>query len=1216
MAEQGWPVLYAHLPEELPNVSSVAGLMSEIRRFAVGDLSGGTYHFREEALDALDAALATLDQVLDQRFGPGKGLVVAAIENFDELLEKFVRKANRAIQRRAGGSPKGKRPPSGVTAGDSAVELALRGVLERRSNRLMFAISATCNIRNDHPAHPLFQWIKERSLEAWTTTEVLAYALRRRQLAKGQDALLSPGEQIRLKALANFTGGAPRMIAVLVDHLLDQDLEHATLNLAALIDELTPYYKHRMDDLGDECQEVFDALLRGGEPASQTEIAARFTEKPAQNKIAMAFHKLQVERLVVGTREVGGQSKSTLYRATDRVMAYWYKQRQVIGHDPAKSGISHFEEAVELLVGWYSRDDLRIEAENFAHTGRREEAAFLRHLSRHGISRPGLPGSESPPSRCAPRRHLTFGFVLRLELLLRILEPVEQIAGREIIDAFKSDALGDLIKRLDQESRKTTGRWQVFLLCALAVAHALRGATLREDECAEMVLVEALHAAESDVDANILVRHFSALVQFHIVGDIEAAIREVDSMNLESAATLEARMAAQYDAAWVNWRRKDYETSLRLSKIALELAVKLALPAYESRSLDAIAHVLDRLGRWGEALEVARQAVERARQGQDVGLEADALLRVSNVLFKLGRHQESLAEAEKTMEQARKVENSRIASSAFVQQSDCLNALQRSEEALTAARKAETWAQTAFDANTQAEALLQQGSALTGLDRRSEAIDLLRKALELGGDNENLRWRILGFLGRCLGWLGRHEDAIESLVEATALGVRQGSIKARTNDLQNLLIYARQLPGSADFSVSGPKILAAFDELADLDAAKALDFVAVAFRVATALGQYQAFESGLRRAVRKGAIRPDTAAALTRELNRIHEASGRAKGYAAMVSVLTALEPESGEADTASDSRHVLVRGLILLLRDAGLLRDLADFLAERDSATFGAQIDALKGQALYLESGGEQAAIERIDPDLARLYQSMSKIGPLPTRLPQAEDPDLALRPCVVTPTTSTHFAGLLLEEATPATIARFDQLAPNLPITNLEEFDSTKLRAAALPFLPGASLLLLPHRSNGIAVPFVLHAEGLVLAERRTEWIYRLMARRPPLDLSNDTEATKTLFAYLRFLCSVVITSLSGIRLIELPSQIPWILKATEVDRERVSAQVKPMVRQDNERERAVLRVTMLHSDKLWRAVVQISPDGKPEMPDEELLEEDLPIRSGLAEYLVVSD
>lgn len=211
------------------------------------------------------------------------------------------------------------------------------------------------------------------------------------------------------------------MIAVLVD-LLDQDLEHATLNLAALIDELTPYYKHRMDDLGDECQEVFDALLRGGEPASQTEIAARFTEKPAQNKIAMAFNKLQAERLVVGTREVGGQSKSTLYRATDRVMAYWYKQRQVIGHDPAKSGISHFEEAVELLVGWYSQDDLRIEAEKCAHTGRREEAAFLRHLSRHGISRPGLPGNESPPSRRAPRRHLTFGFVLRLELLLRILD--------------------------------------------------------------------------------------------------------------------------------------------------------------------------------------------------------------------------------------------------------------------------------------------------------------------------------------------------------------------------------------------------------------------------------------------------------------------------------------------------------------------------------------------------------------------------------------------------------------------------------------------------------------------------------------------------------------------------------------------------------------------------------------------------------------------------
>ncbi len=158
LAGEGWPVVYAHLPEELPNVSSVARLVDEIRRFAVGDLRGGIGYFRDESPDALESAVAGLDRAMDERFGPGKGLVVAAIENFDELLEKFVRKATRAARRREGEPPQSKGLPKGLTAGDLAVELALRGILERPSNRLMLAISATRNIRNDKPGHPLFQF--------------------------------------------------------------------------------------------------------------------------------------------------------------------------------------------------------------------------------------------------------------------------------------------------------------------------------------------------------------------------------------------------------------------------------------------------------------------------------------------------------------------------------------------------------------------------------------------------------------------------------------------------------------------------------------------------------------------------------------------------------------------------------------------------------------------------------------------------------------------------------------------------------------------------------------------------------------------------------------------------------------------------------------------------------------------------------------------------
>ncbi len=156
---------------------------------------------------------------------------------------------------------------------------------------------------------------------------------------------------------------------------------------------------------------------------------------------------------------------------------------------------------------------------------------------------------------------------------------------------------------------------------------------------------------------------------------------------------------------------------------------------------------------------------------------------------------------------------------------------------------------------------------------------------------------------------------------------------------------------------------------------------------------------------------------------------------------------------------------------------------------------------------------MERIDPDLARLFQSMAEIGPLPTRLPRSEDPDLAIWPCVVAPLGSRSFGGLILDTAAPQLIALFNALAPRLGIANLDEFDSSGLRVAALPFLPSASLLLLPHRSNGIAVPFALYPQGMVLVGRSLDWIYPLIAHRPsPPSWQGGTPGPE-LEGYVRF-------------------------------------------------------------------------------------------------------
>lgn len=1253
LAKGGCPVAYAHLPEELPNVSSIAALVEEIRRLMLGQLTGGIGYYRDEAPDALDRATKALDAALDERFGPGKGLAVAAIENFDELLDRLARKAQRAVRRRGVGQPQA---PRGLSAGDWAVELALRGLIERRTSRLMLVITATRAIRNDHPSHPLFQWVNEIKLEPWTDAEVLEYALRRRKLSKGETAQLSEKEQIQVKALAEFASGAQRMITVLVDHLLEQDLDHATLNLSALIDELTPFYQDRIKALGDEAGLVFDALLRGGEPASQTEIAARFAERTLnQSILAEAFKKLQSERLVVGVKERGGNKKAILYRVADRIMAYWYKQRQVISHDPAANGISHFEEAVELLVRWLSRDDLALEAERFARHGRREEAALFSYLSRHGL--PPRDGSGS--RRHGPRRHLTFGFALRLELLARLLEPEDRPEAARTIAQVKSGDFSTLIEALKRQVQCGMGPRRVFNLCALGVAHALGGADHeRDDQRAEAALTQARAVAEveANCDVKMMVDLLSAMMQWHVLGDKSKSLAQDKAIYglLDEAVTPEAKLIAHHSKGFASYHDGDYREALEQAEVALELSQELVLSGWESRCHEQLAWAFHSMGNSERALDEARQVVAWARRSADAEREACGMIMISAWESILGRREESLDAALQAVAPAMTAEDFSTAAYVFLLQCQNLAALGRHDEALTAARQAAEHAASACDASREqeafvaeigalnalrhyeqalgaavrmfawaarnrddaarAEALFEQGGALDYLGRRDEAVAALRQALAIGHADNAFCYRVLSLLGYVLRRLRRDEEAVTTLAEAIKLGGTLDEPAAQRTDLDNLLISADRLPATITYGPLGEIILSAFADLAALDLAQALVRLRLALRVSIALSRYDALETVLRLAERNGALDGPQLQTLARELGRAIDSQGRAKAYAACMDVLASLTPGEDSDPSGRNARDSLLDLLASNLRDAGLLRDLADFLQEQGADAQRARIDALRGRALSLESGGDPAALERIDPDLAQLFQVVKDVKHLPTRRPSAEDADLAVRPCVVALVGQPSFAGLPVDVAGPELVSRFDEHATDLNIANLEAFDSSKLRAAALPFLPDAVLLLLPHRDGEFAVPFVLHADGLTLARRQNDWIYELMEDRPPFDLADTAEASARLMAYARFFFTVICGALGAFVPIDRVEEIRWTGDATAEKKEEIGAMVQPMVRLSNDGGEAVLRSTVIFKNALFRTSIRIKPDGMMELADEELLAEDLPIHFGAAADLVV--
>ncbi|MEZ5583731.1 MAG: hypothetical protein R3F37_14135 [Candidatus Competibacteraceae bacterium] len=72
----------------------------------------------------------------------------------------------------------------------------------------------------------------------------------------------------------------------------------------ALSDHLADYYRRRLDDLPGNATGLLDALIRQGEPCSQSRLAARVNAR--QNQIADAFSYLTEGRLLIGQREIGG----------------------------------------------------------------------------------------------------------------------------------------------------------------------------------------------------------------------------------------------------------------------------------------------------------------------------------------------------------------------------------------------------------------------------------------------------------------------------------------------------------------------------------------------------------------------------------------------------------------------------------------------------------------------------------------------------------------------------------------------------------------------------------------------------------------------------------------------------------------------------------------------------------------------------------------------
>ncbi len=131
------------------------------------------------------------------------------------------------------------------------------------------------------------------------------------------------GEHGRLETIRRLTGGNPRLLVLSCRMLIESPLGSAIEDLEQLIDEQTPYFKARIEDLPVQARKVFHCLAEGWKPMLAKEVAA--AAKLSSSHASAQLKQLLEKGYAHEVRQPGG--KRTRYEVSDRFYNIYYLLR-------------------------------------------------------------------------------------------------------------------------------------------------------------------------------------------------------------------------------------------------------------------------------------------------------------------------------------------------------------------------------------------------------------------------------------------------------------------------------------------------------------------------------------------------------------------------------------------------------------------------------------------------------------------------------------------------------------------------------------------------------------------------------------------------------------------------------------------------------------------------------------------------------------------------
>jgi hypothetical protein len=198
---------------------------------------------------------------------------------------------------------------------------------------------------------PLFEFFKVMRLDELSSGETFHLLLKLGEIhgERGKIEKIIKETPGRVESLRTLTGGVPRTIALMFNIFIEHEHENSLKDLDKILDNVTPLYKHRMDDLPAQQQKIVDAVAKHWDPISVKDLKNRVR---LESKVISAQLRQLEKDQVVQKMETG--TKNHEYILKERFFNIWYLMRY--GRKDDKQKVIWL---VRFLESWCTDEEIK-----------------------------------------------------------------------------------------------------------------------------------------------------------------------------------------------------------------------------------------------------------------------------------------------------------------------------------------------------------------------------------------------------------------------------------------------------------------------------------------------------------------------------------------------------------------------------------------------------------------------------------------------------------------------------------------------------------------------------------------------------------------------------------------------------------------------------------------------------------------------------------------